>query len=397
VALAAACAHPAQHRASAAPALAAPPDVPWESTLLLVGDAGEPGSKSGGAPEPVLRAAARVLARASGQRAVVFLGDNVYPDGYPPPPRRADDSLSAEVRRARAILDGQVRLAGPADGPDAVPRTLPRWFVPGNHDWNDHTLLGALFRKRGSGESRARAQDAYLRAVAAAGDSVAMLPAAGCPGPETRDVGRWLRVIAIDTQWWLQRPRVPAGACGGVTTRALAAERLRQALATAGERRVIVVAHHPLATAGPHGGRCGNPLGCLARSARLAGGYLRGRQDISNRRYAAMRAALESALRDRRPLAFVAGHEHALQVFRGGVADWYLGSGSGIWRHTSKVGCRAASAFALGESGFMRLDAAADGRVRLTVLTAGRDGVPVERYRRWLTDSAGAAGEGANC
>jgi hypothetical protein len=45
----------------------------------------------------------------------------------------------------------------------------------------------------------------------------------------------------------------------------------------------------------------------------------------------------------------------------------------------------------------MRLDAAADGRVRLTVLTAGRDGVPVERYRRWLTDSAGAGGEGANC
>jgi hypothetical protein len=271
---------------------------------------------------------------------------------------------------------------------------VARWFVPGNHDWNDHSLLGVIYRGRRAGEGRARAQGAYLRALAARGDDVAQLPAAGCPGPETRDLG--LRVIAIDTQWWLQRPPVPAGACGGATDRGRAVQRLREAIASAGERRVIVVAHHPLATAGPHGGHCSNPLGCLVRSVRMAGGYLNGRQDLSNRPNAAMRAALESALRDGRPLAFAAGHEHTLQVFRGGVADWYLVSGSGSFGHTKRVGCRAASAFAHAEGGFMRVDAAADGRVRLTVLTAGRDGVPVERYRRWLTDTASVA-EGGNC
>ena len=112
-----------------------------------------------------------------------------------------------------------------------------------------------------------------------------------------------------------------------------------------------------------------------------------------------MRHALESGLRDRPPLAFAAGHEHALQVFRGGVADWYLVSGTGVYRHTSRVGCRRASTFAHDEGGFMRLDAAPDGRVRLTVYTTAEDGVPVERYRRWLTapGEREGGGDGANC
>jgi hypothetical protein len=398
-ALLAACARPHVHAPSAPRALpAVVADEPWESTLLLIGDAGAPGERVGGGPDPVLRAAARELRQATGARAVVFLGDNIYHDGYPPVTVRREPA-SDEERRARTILERQARLDAPADAP--IEATIPRWFVPGNHDWNDASVWNALVGAPRDGARRAAAQDAYLRTLGAVdGAEVRTLPAGGCPGPEVRDVGSRLRVIAVDTEWWLQDRRAgDAAACGGVADRDASVRALRAAIAGAGERRVIVVGHHPLATAGPHGAHCAGGVACaLARPFRLAGSHLTGRQDLSNRPNVAMRRALESALRERPPLAYAAGHEHALQVFRGGAADWYLVSGSGNHAHTERVGCRRASTLALAAGGFMRLDATTDGRVRLTVLTAATDGTPIVRYRRWLTGTdARAAEEGANC
>ncbi|MGZ8468498.1 MAG: hypothetical protein ACXW61_03455 [Gemmatirosa sp.] len=396
-ALLAACARPRVHAPSPPRALPAVDDERWESTLLLIGDAGAPGRRVDGRPDPVLRAAARVLRGATGARAVVFLGDNVYHDGYPPVSVRGEPA-SGEERRARTILERQARLDTPPGDADALDPTIPRWFVPGNHDWNDASVWNALVGAPRDGARRAVAQDAYLRTL---GAEVRALPAGGCPGPAVRDVGRRLRVIAIDTQWWLQDRRASdAGACDGVADRAASVRALRAAIAGAGDRRVIVVGHHPLATAGPHGAHCGGEIVCaLSRPFRMAVPYFTGRQDLTNRRNVAMRRAVESALRDRPPLVYAAGHEHALQVFRGGVADWYLVSGSGNYGHTERVGCRRASTLALDAGGFMRVDATHDGRVRLTVLTAGPDGVPVVRYRRWLTEPEGvrSADDGANC
>jgi len=321
----------------------------------------------------------------------------------------AGAARGAAERRAREILDRQLRLDAPAAAVDTGPApdtSIARWFVPGNHDWNDRSVWSAFFGPPRDGLARAQAQGAYLHGVRGGGADVALLPPAGCPGPVVRDVGRWLRVIAIDTQWWLAPSRAAPGAaaCDDVADRATAAARLRQAVGDAGDRRVIVVGHHPLATAGPHGGYCGGRLGCvLARPFRLGLAHFTGRQDLSNRPNVSMRRALESALAPapgaRRALVYAAGHEHTLQVFRGGAADWYLVSGSGNAGHTSPVGCRGASTFARAEGGFMRLDVTGAGLVRLTVFTADAGGRPVVRYRRWLTEPSGRAtpDDGATC
>ena len=89
-------------------------------------------------------------------------------------------------------------------------------------------------------------------------------------------------------------------------------------------------------------------------------------------------------------------------MFRGGVADWYLVSGAGIYRHDSPVRCRRASTFATRASGFMRLDATDDGDVRLRVITVDAAGSAAVRYERWLTRPVGAEpapsdGGGGNC
>ena len=217
----AACAPP---RLPLPPGTAAAPDE-IETTLFLVGDAGEPVRRG----DPVLAALRRAVADRPERTIVAFLGDNIYPRGMPP--EGAPDRSDAE-RRMNAQL---AVVAG--TGARGI-------FVPGNHDW-----------ARGErGWDAVRRQGAF---VAGRGDPrVSVVPADGCPGPVIEDAGSRVRLIVLDTQWWLHegpKPRDPDSSCPADSEDEVTAA-LRDATKDAGDRNVIVLARHPLATGGSHGG-----------------------------------------------------------------------------------------------------------------------------------------------
>jgi hypothetical protein len=122
-------------------------------------------------------------------------------------------------------------------------------------------------------------------------------------------------------------------------------------------------------------------------------------QDISGKKYGAMRRALEAAYEEHPPLATASGHDHDLQVIRGGRpavtnAAYQLVSGSGILGHASVVRKVEGSLFERSAAGFMRLDFALDGRVRLSVTTVvedgkRKDGESSEVFSLWLTEEGG--------
>jgi hypothetical protein len=324
-----------------------PQDI--ETTLFLIGDAGEPDPRAIGAPLESLTVQAAVAPQRS---IVVFLGDNVYPEGIP-------EEGHAEWADARRRLDAQIR---------AVPDGARGIFLPGNHDWGHEEAFG-LFS--------IRHQERMIAALAQ-GSDVRMLPGNGCPGPVTIDVGR-LRLIALDTQWWLHDYIVRDSATRCTTTIAGVTSELRRQVSAPGTGRVVVVAgHHPLMTGGLHGGYCG-----------ISGPFRRfaGRsQDVMSNTNRRMRDSLESAFMASPPLAYVAGHDHSLQVLRGGRSTQYLlvsGAGS-----ASKVSC----AVSLREShytsphrnGFMRLDVMRDRGVLLRVFRYTSSGTGGVAYSRWL-------------
>jgi len=299
-----------------------PPDSEIETTLLFVGDAGEQNPRLVGPPLDSLRAQASV---APERTIIVFLGDNVYPAGMPA-------EGAAEWADARRRLEAQIR---------AIPPGVRGIFVPGNHDWSDSGPFG-LYSVR---------LEERMIASLAPGQNVRLLPSNGCPGPVSIDVGR-LRLVTLDSQWWLHNyiVRDSSSACatntpGTVTTA------LREQVRPPGQGRIVLVAaHHPLMTGGPHGGYCG-----VTGPFRRFGGLS---QDIMSSANRTMRDSIRSAFSGHPPLAYVAGHDHNLQVLRGGGdVDYILVSGAGSESKTEcAVRLRESYYVSQHRPGFMRID-----------------------------------------
>lgn len=340
-----------QHVAYVHPALqpaTAPARIDYR--LVLIGDAGEPKD-----PEPVLTAARDWASRLPGRTAVIYLGDNAYPRGF----------------IDRRLVDAEARVARQIDAVAGIGAEIV--FLPGNHDWDKSNRNGLLAVRR---------QAAFVNARGAT-----FRPAAGCAGPEVLDLpadAPAVRVVFLDTEWWLHRWSRADGCAAATPPDILAA--LSRALGTT--LPVVVTAHHPIATHGPHGGFYSwrahlFPLGDVWRWARrlplpvvgslypLYRTLLRSPQDLGHRANRLMRDALGGALAAATQPAlkvFAAGHEHSLQVLTHDAVDYALVSGAGSSDHQSPVARRADTRFALSGAGFLVLDVTADG-VRLTVVS----------------------------
>ena len=369
--------------ATLAPAPVAPLDS-IELTLFLIGDAGSKAYDG----EPVLHELSRQSdSLRQVKQFVVFLGDNVYPRGVPaighPTREDAERKLAAQVLAIRK---------GGAQG----------FLVPGNHDWD---------RQGRDGWNSIRRQDSLVTEFG--GKDVRLLPHGGCPGPEVVDVGAHLRLIALDSEWWIHgdvRPYGPDAPCATRTEQEVT-DSLLGALRDKGDRHAIVVQHHPLVSGGEHGGAftvsdhlfplrnveswLWLPLPVIGSLYPLARRMGFSNQDISGRKYQMMVRAFERVFAKYPPLVIASGHDHDLQVIRGGRpeitrAGYQLVSGAGILGHASLVRKVKGSLFEREAAGFMRLDFTRDGRVRLSVTTVVPEGTrpakeSAEVFSLWLT------------
>ncbi len=318
-----------------------------EAVLFLVGDAGE---VTLGRDDVLAHLDESIgLAERAGTAAihVAFLGDNIYDAGLPTRPSEEDlEKLSGQIL---ALRD------------HAAARAV---FLPGNHDWAN----GESIR---DGRAAIARQSEWIESVLP-GRDVRFLPDDGCPGPAGIDVGDSVRLFFIDTEWLLRRPEQRCG------TALEFYGRLTDELRANGDKRVVIMAHHPLVSGGPHGGN----VALLERGpfvyflARKSGASV---QDISSRRYSTVVRRLQEAIAasGTRPLAFAAGHDHSLQVI--GMS----GAGSPAYQLVSGAGSKSERTmwidgmrYATDGYGYMRLDFRPD-RVDLTVYARGVEHGPV--------------------
>ena len=176
--------------------------------LLLLGDGGVPKSD-----EPVLKTLGEWARKEPAKTSVIFLGDNMYPEGM-------TDRKKHEAEERLAPQIAVVKTAG-----------VHGLFIPGNHDWASGDAEGL---------SAVLAQEKYINDALDGENN--FLPSGGTPGPVALELPKdnpAVRVIALDTQWWLHKHEKPQKSPETVI------EELIGLLDS--ELPVIVLGHHPLA------------------------------------------------------------------------------------------------------------------------------------------------------
>lgn len=294
---------------------------------------------------------------------VLYLGDIIYPYGLHPP---GSDLFPHDS----AIVMDQVRLVA---GPAAREHGTQGYFMAGNHDWG--------LEEEWDGYVRLETLDEFL-AVAreATGASVRLVPEAGTGGPFVLDLGPHVRLIIIDTAWWLLR-----GGDNVAEQHAVVLRGVEEAMEDAGDREVLIAAHHPFKSAGPHGGEFSfwETLGIryvLARSGAIL-------QDLTSLPYRELERGLRQIFaRTGPPLAFIGGHEHSLQVISGILpTDPAFNVVSGSASKLSGVSAEPGMTFGYRAPGYMRLVVEKDGGVTLFVEAAE------ERYHSCPTEDPARA------
>ncbi len=263
--------------------------------LFLIGDAGQEAAET----KPYQIQLKKMLSL-DGSKTILFLGDNIYPIGMPPQGARsrklAEDILMSQINMVKAT-------------------NATTYFIPGNHDWQQGGKAGGQYILN---------QQNFIDSID--NKSIHFLPRDGCPGPVEVKLLDEVILVIIDSQWFFQKEK--SKSCSSLAT-SQAWQQLIEILDRNKNKQVIVAAHHPVMTGGPHGGhftlqdhlfpltRFNNrlilPLPILGS---LYVGYRKifgGVQDTSNPTYKMFIQDLQPLLAQFPGIIYVSGHEHTLQ------------------------------------------------------------------------------------
>lgn len=333
------------------------PSDPFE--MFLIGDTGD---LSISRPDPVIATMCSHFDPAV-PSAVMFLGDNVYPRGLPPKGNILRKNAEAKLTRYYEHLkDYHGKIV----------------FIAGNHDWN---------KGRDDGYDYVMRQEKFIQKLFD-GRNV-FLPSNGCPGPVEINIDDRITVVAIDTQWWMQKGLRPIGKQYGcrVETEEEFFEQLKAVLEKNKHKRIVVLGHHPVYSYAIHGGRfklkhhifpltlydkdAWIPLPGIGSLIPLYRKFLGAREDMSHPRYRRLRNKLKEILSEYPGLIYAAGHEHNLQYICKN-RNHFIVSGSG-----SKVKYVVQSGkylrFGIKCKGFFKLRFESDNSVYLSAWTYDPD------------------------
>lgn len=324
--------------------------------IFLVGDAG---SASQVYQEPNLKLLQSKLSKSSERSAVVFLGDNIYLNGLPDstdPQRKFYEGRIIEQMKTVKDFKGRV------------------FFIPGNHDWDDGGKDGL---------NAIRRQEEFVEAYLDRGNT--FLPDNGFPGPidvELMDDDEHpllrddIRLIILDTQWWLHKYDKPYGDTGeyDLFDGGDFLNEFEDILIKRQKDFLVVAAHHPLITKGPHGGylppstHIKPPIyGSIYALYRRIFGL---EQDVNHYKYRNMVDTFQSLFENNDQLIYASGHSHSLQYFREEgkrLTHHYVVTGAGT--KENYVASGRGAEFSYQGEGFTKIKYFGDGSVWLEAWT----------------------------
>ena len=279
-------------------------------TFYLVGDAGNADEEKA---QQTLELLHQKLKKANKKSTLLFLGDNIYPKGFPAHNEGPEKTL------AETKLTNQLKLTEGFKGKTIV--------IPGNHDW--YNGIKGL-------ELQAEFVTKYLN------DKKAFLPRKSC-AIEAVKIDSTTALVTIDSEWfledWNNHPTINDNC--DIKTREDFFDELESVLNKNQEKTVILAIHHPLMSNGSHGGQYSLEkqlfpleqkiplpvIGSFINLLRKTTGA--SPQDIQNKQYTAYAKRIKTLLQKQKNVIVVSGHDHNLQyVNKENIKQIISGAGS---------------------------------------------------------------------
>lgn len=330
--------------------------------VILIGDAGQTGE---GQQHVISRAASLV---ADKKTTVLFLGDNIYPDGMA-------ISGSTGEQESINILRSQympMRSKGAAV-----------YFIPGNHDWDRMGPYG-LEKIQLQGRYLEAQQDTLLQLV----------PGNGCPDPYEISITNELVILALDSEWWLYpfNKQQPDERCE-CTTKDEVITRLEELLYRNRHKQILLATHHPFYSYGRHGGYFSFndhvfpftaikknlyiPLPVIGSLYPVLRKTFPNPEDMGHPLYKDLIRRINGATTGYPNLVQVSGHEHTIQMIRKDRLQVVSGAGA----KASYVRKTEAALFGSANYGFVTADLLADSSLLFTCYIDSGNGIaPVYTY-----------------
>ncbi|HYH56452.1 MAG TPA: hypothetical protein VD772_07565, partial [Anseongella sp.] len=240
-------------------------------------------------------------------------------------------------------------------------------LIPGDKDWGNSGKNGLKAVRR---------LEKYIQTKLPYRN--AFIPGTGCPGPEVIDVNPFLRLVAINSSWWIHpydKPEVTDTDCR-ILTRQEFVEELEENITESENRNVLVVGHHPVVSTGVYGGRMTltkhlfpfadkNPrnyiplpfLGSIYAAYRQNIGTPR---DMANFRYKEFRDELQKIFRKNPGIIYASAHEYNLQLIEE-EENYQIISGS--LTEKEPLGKSDETLFNAAKNGFVKLEYFPNGEV----------------------------------
>lgn len=279
-------------------------------TFYLVGDAGNADEAQA---QQTLELLHQKLQKSNKKATLLFLGDNIYPKGFP------SDDNATEKSLAETKLTNQLKLTKGFKGKTIV--------IPGNHDW--YSGIKGL-------ERQADFVTKYLN------DKKAFLPRKSCPIEDVK-IDSITTLITIDSEWFLEdwdnHPTINDNC--DIKTREAFFDELESLLNKNQEKTVVIAMHHPLLSNGTHGGQYSLEkqlfpleqkiplpvIGSFINLLRKTSGV--SPQDLQNKQYTIYAKRIKTLLQKQKNVIVVSGHDHNLQyIYKENIPQIISGAGS---------------------------------------------------------------------
>lgn len=242
------------------------------------------------ADSPLFQEVKGIVEGTVGNKTLLFNGDFIDEDGI--------GKMPSETEKAK--VNSLLQLANAAN--QSV-------FVPGDKEWDDSEK---------SGLEKVEALQAFFNKKNQSNIHIA--PENGCLGPEVIDIGTNLRIVAINTQWWVhrfERPEEEDLNCPSYNETEFWDE-LEDAIQDSDNRNVIIAAHHPILSYGQYAGYA---LGKTHLSPPVIGSFVAGyhlsvggKKDLAQEEFQGFANAFLKRLERYAPVIYTSGHEYDLQI-----------------------------------------------------------------------------------